>query len=266
MTTRERLVAVVLTVLSAVAVAQTTSSAPSEVIANGGLLHTLLAAPVTGEPYSAVQVQKTKRALPNGATIAHQGHHSVARDSAGRVRVERRMENAKDGRPESVMVFVLDPVAHTMMIWMTGEKSTKVATLIRIPDQKKEAAKPAQTQASAVGGSRPQPVVTTEDLGADTLQGVPVMVTKTTTVMPVGLVGNDTPLTRTHETWTSADLKLVMKVQWDDPRSGLRTVELDQFSRAEPDAALFRAPEGYAVKDIKETLKELQERLEQMQN
>ena len=29
---------------------------PPEVIANGGLIHTLLAAPVTGQPYSAIQI------------------------------------------------------------------------------------------------------------------------------------------------------------------------------------------------------------------
>ena len=240
------------------------NDAPKEVIANGGLIHTLLAAPVTGQPYSAVQVQKTKRVLQDGTTIAHQGHHSVARDSAGRVRVERRMEKAENGQPESVMVFVLDPVAHTMMVWMTGAKTTRVAELIRLPEQKKDAVKPAQAQ--TMTDSRPQPVITTEDLGTETLQGLPVTVSKTTTIVSAGRSGNDAPITKTHEVWTSSDLKLVMKEQWEDPRSGVRTVELDQFSRAEPDAALFRAPAGYTVKDIRETLKELQEKLNQMQN
>lgn len=259
-----RVMAGFLALTIACAGAQTPANdATKEVIANGGLIHTLLAAPVAGQPYTAVQVQKTKRVLQDGTTIAHQGHHSVARDSAGRVRVERRMERTPDGQ-ETVMVFVLDPVAHTMMIWTTGPKTTKVATLIRLPEQKQDAVKPAQTQ--AVTDSRPQPVVTTEDLGADTLQGLPVTVSKTTTVVPAGRSGNDAPITKTHEVWTSQDLKLVMKEQWEDPRTGERTVELDKFSRAEPDAALFRAPTGYATKDIKETLRELEERLEQMQN
>jgi hypothetical protein len=61
---------------------------------------------------------------------------------------------------------------------------------------------------------------------------------------------NDAPITKTREVWTSADLKLVMKEQWSDPRSGERTVELEEFSRAEPDPALFRAPQGYVVKDV----------------
>jgi hypothetical protein len=263
---RKRVLIGLLTLMTALAEAQTTSNALPEVIANGGLIHTLLAALVVGQPYSAVQVQRTKRVLPDGTTITHLGHHSVARDSTGKVRVERRMEKAQDGQPETVMMFVLDPVAHTMMIWTTGAKTTKVATLIRLPDPKKDAAKTAEAQTHPVADSRPQPVVTTENLGTDMLQALPVTVTKTTTVVPVGRAGNDTPITRTHEVWTSVDLKLVMKEQWEDPRSGVRTVELDQFSRAEPDAALFRAPAGYSVKDIKQTLKELQEKLDQMQN
>jgi len=65
---------------------------------------------------------------------------------------------------------------------------------------------------------------------------------------------------------TSADLKLVMKEQWSDPRSGVRTIELANFSRAEPDAALFRAPQGYVVKDLQESLKEIEAKLEASQN
>jgi hypothetical protein len=113
---------------------------------------------------------------------------------------------------------------------------------------------------------RPQPVITTEDLGVQTMQGLPVSDVKTTTVVPAGRSGNDAPITKTREVWTSQDLKLVMKEQWEDPRSGERTIELDDFSRAEPDAALFRAPKGYAVKSALESLKELEARLEAAQN
>lgn len=264
---RKRMAVGFLGLMTVLAGAQTTArNAPIEVIANGGLIHTLLAAPVVGRPYSAVQVQRAKRVLADGTSISHLGHHAVARDSAGRVRVERRMEQAQNGQPATVMVFVLDPVAHQMMIWTTGAKTTKVATLIRLPDQKKDVAKSAEAQAKPAADGRPQPVVTTEDLGTDTLEGLPVTVTKTTTVVPAGRSGNDAPITKTHEVWTSQDLKLVMKEQWEDPRTGVRTVELDQFLRAEPDAGLFRAPAGYSVKDIKQTLRELQEKLDQMQN
>jgi hypothetical protein len=237
----------------------------NEVIANGGLLHTLMAAPVIGQPYSAVQVHQTSRKLADGTTISHKGHHFVARDAAGRVRVELRMARAQNDGQETVMVFVSDPVAHTITTWITGPTANKTASVAKIPADRKPDT-PTQTRVAANDTSRPQPVVTTEDLGIQTVQGLPVTDVRTTTVVPAGRSGNDAPITKTREVWTSTDLKLVMKEQWEDPRSGERTVELENFSRAELDPALFRAPPGYVVKSVLESLKELEEKLGAAQN
>ncbi len=238
----------------------------AEVFSNGSLIHTLVGAPVTGQPYSAVQMHQTRRMLADGTTISHQGHHSVARDSEGRVRVERRLEDGQSGQTDTVMVFVLDPRAHTLTTWVSGGKANKVATLVKLPAEKRDAKASAAQGQRVTDSARPQPVVTTEDLGTDSLNGLPVTVVKTTTVVPAGRSGNDAPITKTHEVWTSPDLKLVMKEQWEDPRSGERTLELDEFSRSEPDAALFRAPRGYEVKDVMQSLKDLEERLSAAQN
>jgi hypothetical protein len=238
-------------------------SGTNEVISNGSLIHTLLAAPVIGQPYSAVQMHRTVRKLADGTTISHQGHHGVARDAEGRVRVEMRMAQAQNGGPETVMVFVLDPVAHTFTTWTTGPKANKVASVVKVPAERKQATVQARVATDSTG---PQPVVTTEDLGVQTLQGLPVSDVKTTTIVPPGRVGNDAPITKTREVWTSSDLKLVMKEQWNDPRSGERTLELENLSRAEPDPALFRAPQGYEVKNALESLKEFEEKMSAAQN
>jgi hypothetical protein len=71
-----------------------------------------------------------------------------------------------------------------------------------------------------------------------------------TTIVPAGRSGNDRPITRTHTAWISDDLKLVMMEQWQDPRAALRTVGLAEFTRKEPDAALFRPPQGYTVETV----------------
>jgi tartrate dehydratase beta subunit/fumarate hydratase class I family protein len=254
-----------LVVAASLAGAQSTAAGTGagEVISNGSLVHTLLAAPVTGQPYSAIQVHETRQKLADGTTISHKGHHFVARDSAGRVRVEVRMAKGENGEPDTVLVFVSDPGAHTITTWMMGSKGPKTASVVKISDQQKQAAGPVATKPES---TRPQPVVTTEDLGMQTVQGLPVSDVKTTTVVPVGRAGNDAPITKTREVWTSQDLKLVMKERWEDPRSGERTIELDKFSRAEPDAALFRVPQGYTVKSVLETMKELETKLEAAQN
>jgi hypothetical protein len=242
--------------------AQTTTPANKEILSNGGVLHTLLAAPVVGQPYSATQVTRNKRQLADGTNITHNGHHFVARDSSGRVRVERRMAETAEG--ETILVFVSDPEAHTITTWATGPHVGKLASVIKIPSEKSPATKPAP--AKVAHNSGPQPIVTIEDLGNDTLQSVPVTAVKTTTIVPAGRSGNDAPITKTVEVWTSPDMKLVMKEQWEDPRSGERTISLEKFSRAEPDAALFHPPAGYTVKDLKQTLQELQEKLDATQN
>ncbi len=245
--------------MAACAVAQ--SAAPAPVLSNGGLIHSLVAAPVAGQPFSAVQVTRTKRTLADGTTVSHNGHHSVARDIEGRVRVEHRLTKAQDGQPEMVLVFVTDPVAHTLTTWVTGGMGPKTASVVKLPKDRTE--KPSVARPVAAESNRPQPMVTTEDLGLDSVEGQTVTVSKTTTVVPQGRSGNDAPITKTHEVWTSPDLKLVLKEQWDDPRSGERTVSLEKLSRADPDPALFRAPAGYQVKDALESLKEIEAKMEQ---
>ena len=251
-----------------VAVAQsgTAAGVPKEVVSNGGLMHTLMAAPVMGQPYSAEQQQKMVQILPDGSKVNKgSSHHAVLRDSAGRVRVEQvSVCKCKDSSTTTVTVFVLDPVAHTLTTWSTGGE--KVAMLFKLP-----ADTPAQhetvslTDASGANSKRPQPIITTENLGMETLQGVPVEAVKTTTIVPAGRSGNESDITKTHEVWTSQEMKLVLKEEWNDPRTGKRTVELANFSRSEPDPALFRAPADFKVKDLKQSIQELQEKLTEMQ-
>lgn len=233
-----------------------------EVLSNGGVIHTLVAEPVTGEPYSATQVHKTVRTLEDGTKVSHQGHHFVARDSAGRVRVEIRTGKGKDGQPDPAMVFVSDPVSHTVTTWSTGQEAKHIATTTKLSGEQRPARRVAQT--TTEDPSRPQPIVTTENLGTQMLNGVAVTDVKTTTVVPAGRSGNDAPITKTREVWTSDEMKLVMKEEWTDPRTGVRTIELSQFSRAEPDEALFHAPKGYEVKDMKQTLREVAQRLNEV--
>jgi hypothetical protein len=250
--------------LISTAFAQTTTPANKEVLSNGGLLHSLLAAPVIGQPYSATQVHSTKQQLANGTNITHSGHHFIARDASGRVRVEMRLADAANGQPETILVFVTDPEAHTISTWVTGPNANKLASVIKIPTEKPGTAKTAPAKVNQ--DNRPQPIVTTEDLGTETLQSLPVSVVKTTTIVPAGRSGNDAPITKTHEVWTSPDLKLIMKEEWEDPRTGERTVSLEKFSRADPDPALFHPPARYTVKDLKQSLQELEEKLNATQN
>jgi len=171
------------------------------------------------------------------------------------------MANGRNGEPDQVMVFVMDPVAHTLTTWLSNvPNQPKVASLIKMPVQKE--APPARAERNPAEDRRPQPIITTEDLGTKTIQGLETTGKRTTTIVPVGRSGNSAPITKTYEVWTSADMGLVVKQTWNDPRFGERTVELKDFSRVDPDPALFRPPAGYEVKNAVESLKELEQKLD----
>jgi hypothetical protein len=261
---RLRLVAAVLVVMGVAMIAGASDQPTSqEVVAAGGLPRDLMAAPVTGEPFSAMWVNEIVKTLADGTKITQHGHHFVARDSAGRERVEMRMVAAKDGKPEQKLVFVMDPVAHTLTSWGEGTTGPKVAAVAKMKEPTgvvPTAAKPRQDD------SRPQPEITKQDLGSQMIDDVPATGELTTTVVPVGRSGNDQPITKTYEVWTSEEMKLVLLQKWSDPRTGARTTQLAHFSRAEPDAALFRPPAGYQVKTAEQTMRELAEKLEAAAN
>jgi hypothetical protein len=236
-----------------------TTDEPKEVISNGGVNHTIHADPVTGQPFSAEQVMKKGRTLADGANITHFGHHFVARDSAGRVRVEQPC-GCDPAHEQLIEVYVVDPVAHTMTKWRLGGNSPKIAYVSKVPEEKPRGVAAVKSSGDA-GSGRPQPIITTEELPVMMIDNLPMKVVKTTTIVPAGRSGNDAPITKVHELWTSEELKLTFMEQWEDPRTGVRTVGLANFKRAEPDPALFRPPAGYQLKDAKEAAKERAEKL-----
>jgi hypothetical protein len=229
-----------------------------EVVAAGGLPRDLMAAPVMGEPFSAMWTNEIVRTLADGTKVTNHGHHFVARDSAGRERLELRLAPANNGKPERKLVFVMDPVAHTLTTWGEGTNGPKVAMVTKMKEPK-GVLNPAVTKEN---DSRPQPQVTIVSLGSEMLDNIPATGERTTTVVPVGRAGNDQPITKTYEVWTSDEMKLVLLQKWTDPRTGVRTTQLADLLRSEPDAALFRPPAGYEIRSAEQTLRELAQKLE----
>ena len=81
------------------------------------------------------------------------------------------------------------------------------------------------------------------------IEGVAVEGRKTTTVIPVGQVGNEQPLTIVSEQWRSPDLSILVMTRHSDPRTGESSYRLLNIIRAEPDRSLFMVPADYTVKD-----------------
>jgi hypothetical protein len=89
------------------------------------------------------------------------------------------------------------------------------------------------------------------------LAGLLVKGTRTSTTIPLGEIGNDRPITITHEEWYSPDLKVVVRSEDSDPRSGTQTMELQGLALGEPDPALFRVPVGVTVREMPDITKML---------
>ena len=96
--------------------------AKKEILANGNLIHSLLASPVVGEPLIATARHRMTRTLADGTTISHHGHHFFARDSEGRVRVEMRLALGGHGKPDTVRVFAIDQLPTR---WQLGKPARR---------------------------------------------------------------------------------------------------------------------------------------------
>jgi len=89
----------------------------------------------------------------------------------------------------------------------------------------------------------------TEDLGQQVMEGVVASGKRTTTVLPVGLVGNEQTIEIVTEQWMSPELSVLIMTKHSDPRSGVNTYNLTNIVRAEPPRSLFEVPADYTLKD-----------------
>ncbi len=275
---------------------QTVGAQQMSVGQNQSIMSALLE-PVNNAPYQAEKVSHSIQTLSDGTVITHDSRGMLARDAQGRVREDLYQTqsgnvNGKQMNLELQSASVGDPMAHTMLFW-TGDK-TKIAMQMQLPTLpkgmnsmlvapppppppgypvqmlKEDAPSPAVNLARAggsgttplgttggTGTASPSEEVRTEKLGQQSLEGVLVTGTRTTTTIPTGKIGNDRPIVVVHEEWRSPELKIVLKTIDKDPRTGEQTMELQNLVRTDPDAALFQAPAGYKVQDMAQMLKSL---------
>ncbi len=84
-----------------------------------------------------------------------------------------------------------------------------------------------------------------EPLGQKKIDGIRVEGTRHTTVFAAGSLGNEKPIEVVKTTWYSPELRMMVRSEEYDPRSGTVTYTAEILSRKEPDGALFDVPEGY---------------------
>jgi hypothetical protein len=206
------------------------------------------------EPYTANQKTTTVQTLANGATITRETIAKEARDASGRTLRETVFDFPTPGGTvhKQSMFNVFDLVNRVNITW---NSQLKEATVFHMPDPNQVRQIPPRPAQSTPAVQLPRisrpasPWGQPEDMGTKTIDGLEARGTRMSHTYAVDEIGNDQPLTVTHETWVSVDLGIVVLQIDNDPRTGVRTTELTDIERGEPDQALFQPPEGYTIKD-----------------
>jgi hypothetical protein len=231
--------------------------------------------PVRGAPYSADAVTETTQTLADGNRITRKSAASLYRDSAGRTRREDTLSAmgpwASSDSPKMIMIhdpaagvsYHLDPQTHTahklpmgknaFFLSTAGEPGPTPKVLMRHSTVQGGAAAAVVTSSAAgmavEGGKTEKPVVKTEPLGKQTIEGVQVEGTRSTVTIPAGAIGNELPISTISERWYSPELQTVVMSKRSDPRFGETVYRLTNLQRSEPQATLFEVPSDYTVQE-----------------
>src|ERR1035437_527353 len=208
-----------------------------------------------GAPFSGTTKTTYEQTLADGNRIRSESTSFQARDSSGRVRTEMvgECEIGEDGQPHPrIRVQVNDPVTQSNLMWEIGENAQKVVRSFHFPAPRKPTAEELaeqqrQMKLNQLRWKSQSQSQTRTQLGTREINGQLAEGQRTKQVIPAGAEGNDQPLDTVQETWRSKELDLTLMATSDDPRRGKTTFEYEDLTFAEPDPALFKAPDGYRV-------------------
>jgi hypothetical protein len=190
-----------------------------------------LNAPILNRPFSASATVHTFHTLEDGTHIDKTTTTLLYRDAQGR----RRSETGH-------VVDIVDPVAG-YAITLNAETLTATKREDRYIDTREPASDDADVTRRKVQGKSKKnnalQEIGTDDLGIKVVNGVTAHGVRTSTTIPVGVIGNDRAIKITKEIWTSNDLRLPVKSIDSDPRFGTSTYELTNIVLGAPDASLF---------------------------
>jgi hypothetical protein len=193
-------------------------------------------------PYSAKQTTTRVQTLANGTNITTVTTSQMWRDADGRTRQET-YNTLADGT-QSRFISIYDPMARVRMSWTVGNPNmAKVVTVYRYPQPV------AQTAPSVPQTAQRYYPNSNESLPPQTIDGLYATGSRNTNTTPAGYEGNDRDMTTTREYWISQTLGIQLRSVVDDPRNGKMTTELTDIQQTAPDPALFKAPDGYQVKE-----------------
>lgn len=191
---------------------------------------------VPNAPFTAKVEVTWDQPLVGGGTVSRAYYTQIARDSQGRVRRETRgFVPANSNTDPPLRTFsILDPVA--------GTRTTCTKATMNCATSPFQARLNISTDGGVLSGAGSN--VTRENLGQQTMSGLPVVGTRETVSNAES--GSRLAVTRT-DVWYSPDLYMDLSVVRDNPQMGEVTLNMTELVRGEPDASRFTIPSGYRV-------------------
>ena len=200
--------------------------------------------PILNAPYSVVEETEHNQTLGDGTHMVIRSQTRLYRDSYGRTRKESFANRNETASNEPTTIEIHDPVAGVAYTLFVQQRVARlIAPLAKFPTNPNAVRKPPSP------AQRVQPKTTSENLGAQSIEGVLVDGVRNTTVYPEGFMGNDRPIQLVHETWVSPELGLTLQEKTTDPRFGDTITRVTSLNRSEPDPALFQVPPDYILQD-----------------
>jgi hypothetical protein len=201
--------------------------------------------PVSGSPFSGTVEILSRETLPDGSVYNRRTINHIARNSSGVIYNERRklVPPEFQGEPRILSSHTYDP-------------QTRLNTFL---DPKTHIARQAvgSTPPSVPANSTPDTTIapphaqglSTQDLGTETIAGLPLHGTRKLRTVPAALSGTGREITITDDYWYSDELKVYLVLRHNDPRTGEQIVGITKVDRQEPDPAIFQIPPGYKIVD-----------------
>jgi hypothetical protein len=181
----------------------------------------------------------------------------VARDSQGRVRVERDLgafkvqgEGGQETEVERHLISICDPVSQELITLDTLNKTATVQKPLGRWNQRTEtpgATKPNFCDRQLRLGIN-LPNVQRESLGHQTIQGFDAQGVLEKRTMAMQANGATESPTIETQIWCSEDLgAVVLRVMGNSQKNGTQQIAMTNIQRVEPDAGLFVTPADYKV-------------------
>jgi hypothetical protein len=233
-------------------VAQTPPSPSAAPAAQDGgvraVLESIVIPPIPNHPFSATLDTEWIQYAGEGATVTLVNERPIVRDGKGRIYQERWALVPKFSKVQSqrMLLQIADPGKHTLYTCAVYQHICELETYD--PTHELAAAEPRKPIPEGV---LVQNHTTLEDLGTRTIAGVETIGRRETNTIDVGVMGNDQPLTAMNETWHSQDLAINLLSIRTGPTIGKQNFTITELSTVEPDPDLFKVPQGYEVRDMR---------------